>query len=388
MTDSQTNLTGVPYVPANGLGPHRDITQMIVMHATGNPNDPPASAFDEVQYAARNPEGTSAHLTVDATSCYQSVPLDRVAYGCFPTGNARSLQVEQVSHDHDSPTRPVWMNAAKYVARLVKLYNIPIVKLSPADLRAGKRGICGHVDVTNAWGEGDHTDPGPAFPWAMFLAEVQHQYFLLVDTVPTPTTTETTVKLKVLSGVQLDSVGRKTIELIERVLPDPLLSRMYVTSNFRPGDPGYHGATDDHGALDFAAPMTAAGERDMRDASVLMYRYFADMTEMIHTTPYSTDNGFYVKNGQKVGPGYYGAQTEAEHRNHIHLAFTEGQLDRLLRVVPKKPAPRTPVVRAELDPVLASAAKLSGALGTSLATLKAELTKLVAAATVVLKRLG
>lgn len=41
-----------------------------------------------------------------------------------------------------------------------------------ADLKAGRRGICGHVDVTDAWHQSDHDDPGPWFPWDKFMAVV------------------------------------------------------------------------------------------------------------------------------------------------------------------------------------------------------------------------
>ena len=41
-----------------------------------------------------------------------------------------------------------------------------------ADLKAGKRGVCGHTDVTDAWHQSDHDDPGPWFPWDRFMAVV------------------------------------------------------------------------------------------------------------------------------------------------------------------------------------------------------------------------
>jgi len=41
-----------------------------------------------------------------------------------------------------------------------------------ADLKAGRRGVCGHTDVTDAWHQSDHDDPGPWFPWDKFMAVV------------------------------------------------------------------------------------------------------------------------------------------------------------------------------------------------------------------------
>jgi hypothetical protein len=48
-------------------------------------------------------------------------------------------------------------------------HHLPIVHLSVADLLAGKTGTTGHAEVTDAWHQSDHTDPGPDFPWAGFI---------------------------------------------------------------------------------------------------------------------------------------------------------------------------------------------------------------------------
>lgn len=44
------------------------------------------------------------------------------------------------------------------------------------------------------------------------------------------------------------------------------------------------------------------------------------LTELIHTTVYSDDNGYYVKNG-RVNPGAYSTSTKLAHRNHYHIAI-------------------------------------------------------------------
>jgi hypothetical protein len=61
---------------------------------------------------------------------------------------------------------------ASTVARVCLEWGIPIRKVTPGELAAGVKGICGHLDVTNAWGQGDHTDPGVGFPWATFISYV------------------------------------------------------------------------------------------------------------------------------------------------------------------------------------------------------------------------
>jgi N-acetyl-anhydromuramyl-L-alanine amidase AmpD len=75
--------------------------------------------------------------------------------------------------------------SAKLAADICKRHAIPIVRLSVEDLKAGKRGLCGHVDITNAFSGGKgHTDPGPAFPWELYLAMVHKAS--LPPTLPPP----------------------------------------------------------------------------------------------------------------------------------------------------------------------------------------------------------
>lgn len=168
-------------------------------------------------------------------------------------------------------------------------------------------------------------------------------------------------ELRILDGVNMDSHGWKMKLVWQRLLPDDLLSRMYITSALRPyraddaSTHGYHGAgtpgnnlPGDTGALDIAAPMTDQGQRDMRDAAKMLYDRFGDrFLEIIHTTPYNDDDGFYVKNGQKYpGGAIYGSEVPA-HIDHIHTAAHEGELDRILSELPEKPVaapPAPPVV--------------------------------------------
>lgn len=41
------------------------------------------------------------------------------------------------------------------------------------ELKAGHKGLAGHVDVTNAFHQTTHTDPGDHFPWNRYLDMVQ-----------------------------------------------------------------------------------------------------------------------------------------------------------------------------------------------------------------------
>lgn len=48
--------------------------------------------------------------------------------------------------------------------------HIPLVKLTPEQVRAGKAGVIGHNDWTVGMKDGSHWDPGPGFPWDVVLA--------------------------------------------------------------------------------------------------------------------------------------------------------------------------------------------------------------------------
>ena len=63
--------------------------------------------------------------------------------------------------------------AAALVADICTRYEIPIRKLTLEQVAAREPGICGHIDVTKAFKTGTHWDPGPAFPWGLFIAMVR-----------------------------------------------------------------------------------------------------------------------------------------------------------------------------------------------------------------------
>ncbi|MEU1432121.1 peptidoglycan DD-metalloendopeptidase family protein [Nocardia sp. NPDC005746] len=79
---------------------------------------------------------------------------------------------------YSEQTRAEWLDApAQFdaAARVLRdwsdRYGIPLVKLSGAEMRAGRSGVGGHADTVDAWHATDHTDPGPDFPWDVLLAK-------------------------------------------------------------------------------------------------------------------------------------------------------------------------------------------------------------------------
>lgn len=79
----------------------------------------------------------------------------------------------QTRADWDDPySRAELSLAAARVRAACDRLGVPARKIDAAALRRNERGICGHADVTAAFGESTHTDPGSNFPWATFVALV------------------------------------------------------------------------------------------------------------------------------------------------------------------------------------------------------------------------
>jgi hypothetical protein len=118
---------------------------------------------------------SSAHAVADNSTLLDNlVPYDRAAW-TLRNGNSRSDNLELCGFA--SWSRAQWLDsnqgmlnqAAAWIRSRCQARGIPIVKLSAADVRAGKAGVIGHVDYTNGTGDGTHWDPGPGFPWDIVI---------------------------------------------------------------------------------------------------------------------------------------------------------------------------------------------------------------------------
>jgi hypothetical protein len=117
---------------------------------------------------ADNDPGT---LLTPAQGC---VPYERASW-TLRSGNRWSENIELIAQA--GWTRAEWLarpklldNCAHWLADRSKVRNIPLVKLTPQQYRAGGSGVIGHHDHTVGYSDGTHWDPGPAFPWDVVLA--------------------------------------------------------------------------------------------------------------------------------------------------------------------------------------------------------------------------
>lgn len=179
----------VPFIQASKHGPASNLpVTRIVIHGTVSPcRDGQARATAAYFQAVKR--SASAHYVVDPGEVVQCVSEATVAYHAPP--NAHSIGIELCDPQTGSGARwadaaheAMLVRAAALVRTLCAKHNIPVAHIGPSQLVAGGRGICGHVDVTNAWHQTTHVDPGPDFPWDHFLSLVRGNTTVQEDDMP------------------------------------------------------------------------------------------------------------------------------------------------------------------------------------------------------------
>ncbi|MEV5080336.1 peptidoglycan recognition family protein [Streptomyces sp. NPDC056159] len=173
-------MVAMKTVQAKWYGPGRTVpVRVIVVHDMEAPEGP-ETAENVAHWFATMPATSkaSAHVCVDNNSAVRCVADGDRAWHA-PGANSDGLGIELAGYAKQ--TRAEWLDAygkamfeiaAEVVADWCRKYSIPAVKLTVAELKAGKRGIVGHVDVSKAYGQTNHTDPGANFPWDYFLERV------------------------------------------------------------------------------------------------------------------------------------------------------------------------------------------------------------------------
>lgn len=169
------------YTPAN-----RTAIDLVVIHDMEYPERAGAAAWCADFFAGPNAPKASAHYCVDAEMIVQCVQEKDVAWHA-PGGNAKGIGIEHAGYARQ--TADEWLDAysvaslqlsAELTAQICNRYGIPVTRPSVEELKAGARGIVGHIDCTNAFSGGKgHTDPGEGFPWDWYLARVAQHLALL-----------------------------------------------------------------------------------------------------------------------------------------------------------------------------------------------------------------
>lgn len=166
----------------------------VVIHSTVSPCEP-GGARRIAAYFRSSAAGGSAHYVVDPGEEVQVVWDSTVAWHAPP--NPRSLGVEMCDIPGPVPDDKPWTarwkalrrswrwvrpeqrrmlaRSARLTAHLCAAYDVPVRFLSPSQLRAGRRGITTHANVSAAWRQSTHWDPG-WWPRRRFMRMVRREY--------------------------------------------------------------------------------------------------------------------------------------------------------------------------------------------------------------------
>lgn len=155
---------------------HQSVVDRLVIHGTVS-RLVPGGARSTAEYFRSSASGGLAHWVGDAGEVIQCCREDIVAWHAPP--NYKSVGFEFVDpqggpdrrwgdKDHSAELSLL----AKCMAESAQRWKVPIAYLTVPSLLAGNRGITTHFNVSQAWHQSDHVDPGPGFPIAMFMGLV------------------------------------------------------------------------------------------------------------------------------------------------------------------------------------------------------------------------
>lgn len=213
VTQSASTIT---MLSNNDSGP-RDIRSIkwLVIHTFESPRESGVAALRaRVAWQEADASGSYHKLyAADGTSC-RTNDIDYISWSAMPTGNRYGVHYSTLAYASDS--RATWLAygaqlhaMAKDVAYEARLLGIPLIKIDGGQVRAGARGICGHGDISVAFRESDHTDPGRNFPWDVFMQLVR-QYAGVAGGAPKKGTDMT-----VLSGASAAALNEAKTAAIE-----------------------------------------------------------------------------------------------------------------------------------------------------------------------------
>ncbi|HCD1553129.1 TPA: N-acetylmuramoyl-L-alanine amidase [Corynebacterium striatum] len=117
----------------------------------------------------------SYHLVIDRDGASARENDDEyIPWAAMYTGNRAAFHFSLAGRA--AMTRDEWLarpaqleTLAQVLAAYSKAYGIPLIRRDAADLARGAWGVCGHADISGAWHESDHTDPGPGFPFDVVI---------------------------------------------------------------------------------------------------------------------------------------------------------------------------------------------------------------------------
>ncbi len=226
-----------PYLPIY-YGPALPDVRQIVIHSVESGMTPGIGESLMTGWW-RNPDNkSSVHGIADPRDYCSSVPESSRAWHCG-AGNPTSVGIEHsgraaFSKDDWLTVAAVKMlnNSARNTARIAKRHDIPLRWLSVAEVKANAKGFCTHNDMRLARGGTTHTDPGPNFPYALYMQLVQQWAGVPVGGTGTNTENTTTPAgsggaqqedtndMADITPAQIDEIAKRVVSLLLSGAPE------------------------------------------------------------------------------------------------------------------------------------------------------------------------
>ena len=158
--------------------PRTQKVRLVVMHVNVGP-DAHAGAVSVAKYCQTQTGGY--HEIVDDVQ-YVTTARDNEVVNGASGANEDGFHICMIGDAtqtdaqwHDAFSVCTWTRAAARAHAACARLGVPMRLLSSAEVAAGHAGICGHVNVSEAYRKSNHTDPGPHFPWGDFMGQVAAQ---------------------------------------------------------------------------------------------------------------------------------------------------------------------------------------------------------------------
>lgn len=179
------NLIDIAHLPVQptarwfkSMGANKRRIRVIVVHDMEAP-EKGDTAENVAKYFHTTDTQASAHICADNNSLVRCVADNDIAYAA-PGCNTDGLHLELAGYGKQ--TREQWLDTysldlltygASVVEQWGHLYDIPLLHITNEHLKDGGKGIIGHYQASEVYKKSDHTDPGPNFPWDIFMQLVE-----------------------------------------------------------------------------------------------------------------------------------------------------------------------------------------------------------------------
>lgn len=145
-----------------------------VFHTTENSDGTPPANVAKWQQNRANESSYHVLFGTDGTTV-RGNDDNYTPWAAGPTGNRLGFHGSAIGYASRSRAQwkahPAQLEAmARWAADLNARYGIPLRWLKPDQVRGGWWGFCGHAEISRAWNEVNHTDPGKGFPHDLILA--------------------------------------------------------------------------------------------------------------------------------------------------------------------------------------------------------------------------